>query len=218
MLRANRSGLHRFIIPEKGLRVVETGLEALDDRGCFGEPRDRARTLELSTVRIGLETYRSHFGENEMQIDAVCWGQVQGHRSVRTKVFARRRVCCACLFQAETALVSFLRKPSRETRSLEHGVFRCSSVFIFFHVSPRTRAPRRSLVRRLAGVRARLLRIHFLSNRPRASEERPISSLAKALSQSLPLCCSRVALVAAAFPDCCSAGAEARFPNSKSAL
>ena len=123
------------------------------------------------------------------------------------RVFSKRN--SSCLFFAK----AFERNAFSRTRRLPV----LERVYIF-HASPRTRAPRRSLVRRLAGVRARLLRIHFLSNRPRASEERPISSLAKALSQSLPLCCSRVALVAAAFPDCCSAGAEARFPNSKSAL
>ena len=38
------------------LRVVETGVEASDDGECSGEPQDTCESLELSIVRIGLQT------------------------------------------------------------------------------------------------------------------------------------------------------------------
>ena len=53
------------------LRVVERSVEASDDRRCCGKPRDLRESLELSIIRIGLET--AEFPSNEMQI-AACGG------------------------------------------------------------------------------------------------------------------------------------------------
>ena len=60
----------RFSIPLGVLRVVETSVSSAfcDDRECSGEPQvDLCESLELSIVRIGLETYTVVTrGENEM--------------------------------------------------------------------------------------------------------------------------------------------------------
>ena len=42
------------------------------------KPRDLCESLELSIVRIALETYRSCESIHETQIDTVCWGQATG--------------------------------------------------------------------------------------------------------------------------------------------
>ena len=68
------------------VRVVETGVWALDGGACSGKPRDLCESCELSIVKIGLGTTEFFFfflqvqvrmAENQEKGRATVWGSVQ---------------------------------------------------------------------------------------------------------------------------------------------